>query len=337
MKRIHFYIFTIILSILTFTSCQWFSYNQLENGLAENIKVHRFDKLQDEFFVQNSFSALQKMSTEYPQETRFLIEDVLAIGSVSDDDINLKMREYYNDTLLQRLCHDALAKFSDMSSFEQEFSRGFHRLKKELPQIAIPRVYAQLSALNQSVIVGDSILGFSIDKYMGEDYPIYDHFYHPHQRKSMSPEHIVPDCFIFYLLSEYPFPWEWHRSLLDHIIHRGKIRWVVAQILEYEDIDRIIGYTAEEKEWCYKHQDEIWNYLIQTGHLHSTDPMLIRTYLHPAEYTYPFGTDSPSEIGLWLGLHVIDEYMKRNEEISIADLLRETDYRGILKQLKNNH
>lgn len=44
-------------------------------------------------------------------------------------------------------------------------------MKKEVPALFVPHFYAQIAALNQSVVVGDSILGFSIDKYMGADYP----------------------------------------------------------------------------------------------------------------------------------------------------------------------
>ncbi len=42
---------------------------------------------------------------------------------------------------------------------------------------------------------------------------------------------IVPDCFTFYLLSQYPLPWQPGRTLLDMIMHRGKINWIVAHIL----------------------------------------------------------------------------------------------------------
>ena len=52
---------------------------------------------------------------------------------------------------------------------------------------------------NQSVVVGDSILGFSIDKYMGADYPLYKRFYYDYQCRSMEPDRIVPDCFTCYV------------------------------------------------------------------------------------------------------------------------------------------
>jgi hypothetical protein len=221
-----------------------------------------------------------------------------------------------------------------MDGIERDFTRAFKRLKRELPHMTIPRVYAQFSALNQSIVVGDSTLGFSIDKYMGSDYPLYARFYYPYQRSSMSVERIVPDCLNFYLLSEYPFPWEWHRTLLDHLLHQGKINWVVAQALGTSTLEEVIGFTSSAGEWCRIRRENIWNYLVESGQLHSTDPMWVEVYLQPAECTFPLGVDSPGEVGVWLGIHLIDEYMAKNKHLTIADLLRETDYRSILKNLQ---
>ena len=332
--RHYLHIFMVLIACLAFGTCQWRVSPDGRNVKGEGVKVHRFDRLMDEYVESNSFSTLQKLNTEYPQEMRFLIEDVLSIGSVHEEDIHQRLRNYYVDTLLQQLRHDALLKFEDMDGIEQQFNRAFRQMKRELPQMTVPQVYSQISALGQSVVVGDSILGFSIDKYMGADYPLYEHFYYDYQRRSMSPERIVPECLRFYLLSEYPFPWEWHRTLLDHILHQGKIHWVVAKLMDSPTLEDEMGYTSQEGVWCASRQDSIWNYLVQSGQLHATDPMLVRIYLQPAECTYPLGSHSPAEVGVWLGMQIIDDYMTANREKTIADLLRETDYRAVLRSLK---
>lgn len=332
MKRFALIILQLALSCMLLVSCQWAFDKRHAGARAVDIKVHRYDRLLDEYLGLNSFSALQKLNAEYAQETKFLIEDVLTIGSVTDENINLRLREYFLDSTLIKLRHDALKKFEDMEQIEKQFTRGFRFLKREMPGLEIPRVYAQLSALNQSVIVGDSVLGFSIDKYMGEDYYLYKNFYYDYQRRSMVPERIVPDCFRFYLLSEYPFPWEWHRTLLDHIVHRGKILWVVHQMLGYDTFEKTLGFTEREVEWCHERRDSVWNFLIETGHLHSTDPMLVRIYLNAAPCTYTLGENAPAEVGNWLGLHIVDEYMKKNKEVTVAELFRDTDYREVLKK-----
>lgn len=321
----------LLLVLMQLVSCRWLMDRQRIDRDVVDVKVNRYDRLLGEYLYSNSFSALQKMNAEYAQETKFLIENILTIGSVTDENINLRLREYFSDTILVKLCHDALQKYADLSGLEAKFTRGFRFLKNEMPGMNIPRIYAQFSALNQSIVVGDSILGFSIDKYMGEDYPLYRKLYYDYQRRNMVPERIVPECFRYYLLSEYPFPWAWHRTLLDHIVHYGKINWLVHQMLGNKTFEETLGFTEQEGGWCRERADSVWSYLIDSGQLHSTDPMLVRVYMDSAPYTYPLGPDSPGEFGGWLGIYLVDEYMKRNEHVTVADLLRETDYRNMLK------
>ena len=72
----------ILISILTLSACH--SGGQKDDALSDvDIKVIRYDRLQYEAFALNSFSALQKMSTECPQATKLLIERVLDIGRIS--------------------------------------------------------------------------------------------------------------------------------------------------------------------------------------------------------------------------------------------------------------
>ncbi len=160
-------IFILVGCLVALSSCQWDG--KSGNTADVDVRVARYDRLQYEYVTMNSFSALQKMNTDYPQVTKLLIEDVLAIGEVDDMKINDRMLEYYSDSTLLTLMHDAEEKFKDLSWVEEKLTKGFKRLKKEVPALFVPHFYAQIAALNQSVVVGDSILGFSIDKYMGAD------------------------------------------------------------------------------------------------------------------------------------------------------------------------
>lgn len=193
----------ILLSIVVLVSC-----HTGEQGddvlLDKGIKVFRYDRLQYEATAMNSLAALQKMSLDCPRATKILIEDVLMLGRVDEPNINERLCAYYSDTILLRIMQDATEKFKDMTTLEKGFTDGFRFLKEEIPAFPVPAVYSQISALNQSVVVGDSLLGFSLDKYMGENYPLYRRYYYDYQRRSMTPERILPDCFTFYLLSLYP-------------------------------------------------------------------------------------------------------------------------------------
>ena len=122
-------------------------------------------------------------------------------------------------------------------------------------------VYSQISAFNESIILVDTLLGISLDKYMGEDYPLYKRFYYDYQCRSMRPERIVPDCFAFYLLSRYGMNYHEGTCLIDLMMHSGKINYVVQNLLGYSDIGEAMGYSKEENDWCKENEKEIWNYI----------------------------------------------------------------------------
>lgn len=326
MRRIIF----ILVCLVALSSCRWDGKGHKPADL--NIKVARYDRLQVEYVTTNSPLALQKMNTDYAQATKILIEDVLALGEVNDNMINEQVLEYYSDTTLLTLMRDAEEKFKDMGWIEEKLTKGFKRLKKELPALPVPHFYAQVAALNQSVVVGDSIIGFSIDKYMGADYPLYKRFYYDYQCQSMEPERIVPDCFTFYLLSEYPLPWQPGRTLLDMIMHRGKINWIVARTLGYDSFEEAMGYNESETEWCRKNKAALWKQMVQNGHLDATDPLIVRTYIQKDPYVAIMGDNTPASIGVWMGTLFVDAYMKKHSDVSVQELLERTDYRRMLAE-----
>lgn len=320
----------ILLTIIVFSACH--SDKQKDDFSFTGIKIARYDRLQYEATVQNSFFSLQRMNTEFSQETRLLIEDVLDLGAVNTPDINERLCAYFSDSILVHLMEDVENKYKDMSHFEKQLAHGFRNLKKEIPDLSLPKIYTQISALNQSVVVGDGVLGISLDKYMGTDYPLYKRYYYANQRRSMSPEYIVPDCFTFYLLGQYPFPWmEGHRSLMDILLYRGKIAWVVETILEGDVTGEVaLGYTDKEVEWCERYEEELWKEIEQNHYKETTDPMVIRSYISSNTRLSFNGEKTPPFLGVWLGMKKVEKFMKHHPEISIKSLLENS---GIVKEL----
>ena len=326
-------ILIIILSLLVLSACR--DDRQEDFFLSEGrVKIHRYDRLQFEASALNSFTSLQKMNMNFPHATKLLIEDVLALGSVDDEKINDRLCAYYSDTSLVNLMLDVEDKYKDLGSFEKDLTKGFLYLKKRIPSFTIPLVYSQISALNQSVVVSDSLIGISLDKYMGEDYPMYKRYYYNYQRASMNPERIVPDCLSFYLLSLYPFPWERnHRTLFDLMMYRGKIAWITEKALGSEELGtKVLGYNDTQLEWCRKNKKQFIEWVNKANHLESTDPMIIRAYLQPMPNRI-LKEDVPPMIGIWLGMQYIDEYMKKNPGVTFEELLNNTDYEGMLMDI----
>ena len=244
-----------------------------EEESEHRMEVFRYDRLESQYLTTGDFSALQQMSTEYPMETRTLIEDILHIGEVNDPQINKKFLTFFQDSTLQMIVSDAESQYANMDDINQQLNKAFFNLKGRLPDMPLPQVYAQIGALDQSIVIGNQSIGISLDKYLGEDYPLYKKFYSASQLKAMSRRYIVPDCLSFYLLSLYPMPDFEQRSQIDRDLHIGKIMWVCNQALE-----------------CRFFQSKYIN--------------------------------------------MVDNYMKRNKDLTLDSLLRNNDHQPIIKANK---
>lgn len=311
-----------LLLLLSLCSCHF-------GGQGDDSKVNiiRFDKTQYEYIEFNSFDATQRMKSDYYPMTKLLVENILDIGSIADDGIQVKFREYYSDSLLMQLMDDVESKFEDISTIEADLGKAFKSLGEELPDVAIPQVYAQLSALNESIIVSDTLLGISLDKYMGADYPLYKFFYYSYQRKSMSPDRIDNDCLVSLIGSDYPYDLEQTPNLCNLMVHLGRLHYVTAKVLGV-DLQEQLDYTDNEWQWCVDNERDIFRFIIENNQLYSTDFMVLRKYLKPSPYVQYFGKQSPSRLGVWIGARIVEAYVKRNN-IPLRDLMDMGNYGAI--------
>jgi hypothetical protein len=212
--------------------CDW-RLNNNEDNPDWLLSVSRYDRVQSLYLTTGDLSALQQMNTEYPQQTRTLIEDVLHLGRVNEPQINTKFLHFYQDTTLQALIGEAQRQYADMSDVNSQLSDAFERLLKELPGLCLPDVYTQIGSLDQSIIVSGDMLGISLDKYLGTDYPLYLKYgYSSQQRQTMHRSFIVPDCIGFYLLSLYPVPDTPETTEQQRNEHVGRIQWVVNRVMK---------------------------------------------------------------------------------------------------------
>ena len=128
---------------------------------------------------------------------------------------------------------------------------AFRKLRKSIPNMKTPEFYAQIGALNQSIIIGDGTVGICLDKYLGTEYPIYRKYYYDHQIQTMKRSQIVPDCLLFYLLSLYPMEKLDSSTQESRDAHIGKIMYIVNTILAEKVFTT--PYVKLAERYMYKH------------------------------------------------------------------------------------
>ena len=249
-------IFYILFSVIILCSaCELKLKPYDDNDEYSLIEVSRYDRLESRYLTTGDFSALQQMNMDYPIETRTLVEKMLRLGEVSDPDISHRFLRFYQDSILQTLIADVEAEYANMNDINMQFRKSFDNLTKWLPNLPLPNIYAQIGALDQSIVIGEKMIGISLHKYMGEDYTLYQKYYTDDQRKSMTRKYIVPESLAFYLLSIYPMDGYDTRTQIEKDLHMGKVMWVVNKALEVTFFDT--PYVHAVGRYVQKHHLEV--------------------------------------------------------------------------------
>lgn len=227
-RKIYYMLLVVMLACI---GCEWRLRPSDEKAIAEQVRIERYDRIESLYLTTGDYSALQQMNTVYPMQTRTLIEDVLRIGRVNDPEINVKFLTFFQDSTLQDLIREVERQYANVEDLNRDLADAFKRLRRELPNIELPKVYSQIGSLDQSIIVDNNLLGINLDKYLGAKYTTYQKFYSESQMRQMTRDMIVPDCMVFYIMSLYPLSVEGRQSKTLREVHIGKIQWIVNRIL----------------------------------------------------------------------------------------------------------
>ena len=258
---------------------------------------------------------------------------IIYIGSVDSVGFYDQMKKYFSEPTLMGLYKDEQEVFRDLTEINKELSYGIKTLIQFFPSLELPQLYLHVSGFNQNVIVTDGMLSLSADKYLGSDYPLYQKYFYEYQRQLMTPDRVVPDYLLGFLLANFPFRGN-NGILLDRILYEGKLRYMLSLLMPDRQVWEYVGYNQEQYTWCQNNQAQIWKLILENKHLFPSDYRTTEQYIREAPHTAFLPTESPGRVGVWLGFQIINSYMKNHPDSSLQELMDRTDYQELLKHAK---
>ena len=245
-------IMTLLMSV-ALVGCSFGDGTPISSLGDSSLPIRRYDLLEMRYLTTGDYSALQKMRTTYIIETRALVEHILKIGVLGESGMNEKFLKFYEDPTLSAAIADVDSTFADMERENEQLRTCLERMGKYLPDIEMPDVYTQIGDFEQSIVVSGRLVGISLEKYLGADYPVYKRFFDAEQRKQMSREYMIPDCLSVYLLSQFPFDDFQHASQEVREFHFQCIWYVVNKLLGEQFFSR--SETSKADAFMEQHRD----------------------------------------------------------------------------------
>ena len=325
------YLLTIV---ITFYGCNSKSFGMV--GDSELIHVNRFDSALFQWIESDDVTIPAELKSKYPLMLDVFGKSLFKAEYTEESTLFNYIINYYSEPTLRSLYKDAMSFYSEDSQVTKEvvkeLSYGFIQIKQLFPSMQIPAIYMHVSGLHQSIIVADSLLSFSIDKYMGSDYPPYINFVNSyHQRKSMTPERMIKDGLSGWLKSEYPYKGN-DNVLLERMIYEGKIIYMLIKTGYDYNFKNITSTTEDEYKWFLGYESTLWTTIIERKHLFTPDIATTLRYFQPYPSTF-ISEDAPGNLGNFIGYRIVERYMKQTKS-TCEELMNNNDAQDILQKSK---
>lgn len=328
----------LLLFLLLFVSCSngnRFQINTDKNRI--NVQISRFDKdliLLDTNHIAFSVRNLYK---KYPDFLPAYIQNLDTVSPSDTAAIAISLKKFVAYPSLQTIYRKVLSTFSDVSNIEKEISDAYTYIHFYFPQLKLPQVYFFVSGLALPILMDENMnfIGIGSDFYLGADFAPYHSITYEYMLYNMRPESVSVDLVSALLFYYFRFDSKQNR-LIDNMIHRGKVLYLLSVFMPGKEQKEIIGYSDSQWNWSVKNEKEIWKTIISQKALFSSDELVIRQYLNDAPFTTPISQESPGRLGAWVGMRIVESYMNHHRKITLQQLMQTNDYQSILEKSEYN-
>lgn len=331
MKLKKTYIIITLIAILT--SC-----NNDDRFFPDNsnypVRIVRFDSA---VINSDTRDKLKNLYQTYPEFIGVYTENIMGVDSNDTLTVINTLEQFLNDTIygFKHTNEVVLSTFSDITRIQEQLNTAFGKIKFLYNDIKIPDIYFIVSGFNSSLFFWqDSLtkenIAIGSDMYLGSNYEYYNRVVYNYQKQNMKPESIPIDIVSAYLFKNLPSTYTKNR-LLENMIYRGKIMYVVSKIFNTASENEIMGYTKEQWNWCKKNEKFIWQRIIDKHDIFKSESLVLTSYLNDGPFTAEISQESPARLGTWIGMRIVDSYMNNNKEVSLQELISNNDAQYILE------
>ncbi len=299
----------------------------------QHVEIVRFDSALLGVQTDDIEQDIRRLYTEYPEFMPMFVEDILGIPATDTAYLAVALPQFLEDTTYGFRQTNLREKqlFADVSDIQHSLDDAFTRISYLYPDMQVPEIYLFISGFNASIYFLEDAIAVGADMYLGSDYEYYNRVVYDYQKQTMRKECIPADVVSAYLFRNLPYTSTKSR-LLDQMIYRGKVMYLLSVLFPTLPDYEVMGYTKQQWEWCEKNERAIWHLMMDKRDLFKTESVVLTSYLNEGPFTAEVSQDSPGRLGTWIGWRIAESYMVHNQDVTLQQLMAEPDAQKILEE-----
>jgi hypothetical protein len=285
--------------------------------------------LQEELFACQSEPEVRAFLARHPYLPKVYFTDAPGGDSLLAAYLYSNIRNPALREFKQQL--DSLFDSGKSKELEESLENAFRHIKYYYPDFKVPQVATMVTGfMGNDLYVSDSLILIGLD-YFGGPRARYRPEVFAYQLKRYQPEYLVPSI-LFFLADTYNRSDPADPTLLADMVGYGKSFEFVKHMAPQTPDSLIIGFSAENLTRTYNTQTQLWAFLIDNKLLYEASELKKQKYTGERPYTPEIGPEVPGGIGRWIGWRIVSQYLAKNPEVTLPELMKTTSAQTILQQ-----
>jgi len=286
------------------------------SGIKVAVPVGRFDR---DFFAADTLHTEQSMMAVQQKYPYFFTDYIQSIVFADVADTSLSVAAVINQYKRNvRPLYDSIAaRFPKTTGLQEELEQGFRFVKYYYPAYKIPKVVTYAGLIGDpSVALTRDAMAIGLQMYLGKNFSAYNTMeaidkFPQYISRRFEPPYIAVNCFQNIALDIYPDKTQ-GLNLVDQMIEKGKQWYLTDKLLPTTPDSLKTGFTQSQLNWAIANEGLVWNFILQSNDLYSTEPTIVQRYIGESPKTDGMPDASPGNIGQWVGLQIVKTYAAKS-------------------------
>lgn len=295
-----------------------------------------FMRLDRELFAVNAASKTLQVAELEKKYGNFYRQFIHSIINANHHDSDFILKFVQDKDMLgayeevQKIIDD-----NDIQKLEEDLTDCEKRFRYFFPDRKLPKKHiAYFSGFNYNIVYADSVLGISLEMYLGAKNEYYKMLQWPvYQRRTLQKEYMLPNLIRGWLISEFDNS-QPVNNLINHMIFYGKIFYLCDALMPEVNDSLKIAYSSAQMRYCTQYEKNLWGFFAQENRLYENNLKIVSEFTSEGPFTGSISKECPPRIAMWTGWQIVRSYMKNNESVTLNELMKEQDAQKILNKSK---
>ncbi len=318
-------VFILFVSLLCLISCG----DSCDDGIDLSLTREKVDLERIDQQLRNSttLNDVKELLNKDQQFSKIIIPE-----GAPFEEFAYKIYRLSSDSILDSLYQEVDKVYGDPSNLENELADMFARVKHYYPSFHQPTVKGFVSAFGgYDLIQTEKMILIGLDYFLGPQPRYYDNNFPSYILKYYTKDQLPVKISMSTSSQFNKFDRE-DNTVLAHMIYYGKAFYFTKQMLPCIHDSIITEYSPQEFKLLNDDPAFVWQHFVSNKLFYNTDRAAIQKYIDDRPKTFEIGENSPGRVGRWLGYELVKSYMKENPDVTLQELMVETDAKKIFNE-----